>query len=625
MKSRQSGIRVWAAAVVVAVASVAPQPCQAVDKTDWFHEARWGVMTHYLGAPPSTAGGAELSAEAWNKQVDAFDVQGLADQIASTGAKYLLFTLGQNSGHYCSPNATYDKFVEISPSKCSRRDLVADLAKALKAKDIRLMVYLPSGAPAADPVARKKLQWRWGSPGGWQLPNEPVGGRLAEFQRQWEAVIREWSLRWGKDVSGWWIDGCYFADQMYRFDDEPNFASFAQALKAGNPDSIVAFNPGVRIPVAAHTKHEDYAAGEVNLDQLPQAVAACRGRWLECECAKVQFQILTFLGKTWCGGDRPQWSDEKIVGLMRQAVEKGGVVTFDVPIQKNGLIPQPFVDQLRAIGRALPVTPAGAQTKHRLLAIDNNRNRLLCLDERNPGKNWAVNIPPGSRDLQLLDGGRILVSHGNGAAEYDLATGRRLSWAVDRYTQVNTAQRLANGNTLLGANPGAGIALYELDREGKEVGKRLLNGLKDLRLLRPTDNGKLLMTVSDPCRAIEVDPQGTIVWQAPLPDKGYKAIRLPNGNTMASTGGDATIIEFDRSGRTVFAAGGKKAHPALGLDWFSGFDLLPNGNIVVVNWLGHGKLGQGPHLVEFDRNNRLVWKWDDHQQAAAVTNVLVLE
>ena len=54
-----------------------------------------------------------------------------------------------------------------------------------------------------------------------------MGGRLAEFQRKWEAVIREWSLRWGKSVSGWWIDGCYFADQMYRFDDEPNFASFA--------------------------------------------------------------------------------------------------------------------------------------------------------------------------------------------------------------------------------------------------------------------------------------------------------------------------------------------------------------------------------------------------------------
>jgi alpha-L-fucosidase len=325
----------------------------AGEKADWFSQAHWGVMTHYLGAPPSSAGGAELTAKMWNKQIEEFDVPGLVNQLSATGTKYLLFTLGQNSGHYCAPNATYDKIVGITPSKCSRRDLVAELAKALKPRNIRVMVYLPSGAPAADVTARKKLGWRWGSPGGWQLPGEPVGGRLVDFQRNWEAIIRTWSRRWGKDVAGWWIDGCYFADQMYRFEDEPNFASFAAALKAGNPDALVAFNPGVRIPVAAHTRYEDYSAGEVNLNQLAPAVAACPGRWLECEKTKVQFHILTFLGTTWCQGDRPQFSDEKIMGLTRQIAAKGGVVTFDVPIQKSGLIPKPFVEQLRAIGRAL--------------------------------------------------------------------------------------------------------------------------------------------------------------------------------------------------------------------------------------------------------------------------------
>jgi len=335
-----------------AVAATTP-PAVAAERTDWFHQARWGVMTHYLGAPPSSSGGADLTAEMWNKQVDAFDVTGLADQVASTGAKYLLLTIGQNSGHFCAPNATYDKIVGIRPSKCSRRDLVADVAKALKAKNIRLMVYLPSGAPAADTVARKQLGWRWGRPGQWQLPGEPVGGRLAEFQRRWEAVIRDWSLRWGRDVSGWWIDGCYFADQMYRFADEPNFASFAAALRAGNPDAIVAFNPGVRVPVAAYTKYEDYAAGEMTLDQFPRAASTCRGRWLECEGAKVQFHILTYLGTSWCRGERPQWPNDKVIGTTEQIAEKGGVVTFDVPIQKSGLIPQPFVEQLRAIGRAM--------------------------------------------------------------------------------------------------------------------------------------------------------------------------------------------------------------------------------------------------------------------------------
>lgn len=324
----------------------------AAEPTDWFHSAGWGVMTHYLGAAPSSAGGAELSAEAWNRQVDAFDVEGLVRQLTSTRAKYLLFTIGQNSGHFCAPNATYDRLVGIQPSKCSRRDLVGDLAKALQPHGIKLLAYLPSGAPAADPVACQKLEWLWGAPGGWQVPGQPIGGRLIEFQRHWEAICRDWSKRWGNLVSGWWIDGCYFADKMYRFPDEPNFQSFANALRAGNPDAIVAFNPGVKVPVVCHTPLEDYTAGEVNLDQAAQAIQACPGRWIEQDGRRIQFHILSFLGQTWCAGDRPQRPDAEVAQYVRDLTAKGGVITWDVPIQKTGLIPETFVSQLRAIGQA---------------------------------------------------------------------------------------------------------------------------------------------------------------------------------------------------------------------------------------------------------------------------------
>jgi hypothetical protein len=53
------------------------------------------------------------------------------------------------------------------------------------------------------------------------------------------------------------------------------------------------------------------------------------------------------------GGERPQQPDEKIIGYTSQIAARGGAITYDVPIQKDGLIPQAFGDQLRAIGRAL--------------------------------------------------------------------------------------------------------------------------------------------------------------------------------------------------------------------------------------------------------------------------------
>ena len=78
------------------------------------------------------------------------------------------------------------------------------------------------------------------------------------------------------------------------------------------------------MPVICHTKFDDYTAGEVNLPELAKAVEACPGRWLECEGRKVQFHILTFLGTTWCRGDRPQLPDEQIVTLPGRSPPRAG-------------------------------------------------------------------------------------------------------------------------------------------------------------------------------------------------------------------------------------------------------------------------------------------------------------
>ncbi|MBI3985802.1 MAG: alpha-L-fucosidase [Lentisphaerae bacterium] len=313
------------------------------DPTAWLADRGWGVLCHWLGIQPNPDGSGGMTAEAWNAQVDAFDAEGLARQLESAGAPYFFITIGQNSGHYIAPNATYDRFVGIHPSKCSRRDIVADLYEVLHPRGIELLVYLPSGAPAADPIAVERLEWEWGfATPAWGVHR--TGKRLAAFQRKWEAIIRDWSTRWGPKVRGWWLDGCYFADEMYRHDDEPNFRSFAAALKAGNPEAVVAFNPGVLTPVVCHTEHEDFTAGEIST-----ALPECPGPWVERNGHKARYHVLSYLGEDWCKG-RPRFPDELVVGFTKHVAEKGGVTTWDVPIGRNGLIPEPFVRQLKALG-----------------------------------------------------------------------------------------------------------------------------------------------------------------------------------------------------------------------------------------------------------------------------------
>jgi Alpha-L-fucosidase len=305
------------------------------NRAEWMKNAKWGVMSHYLADWKARESGEEMTVKKWNEMIDNFDVNGLAKQLHDVGAGYYIFTIGQNSGYYDSPNAAYDKIVGIQPSKCSKRDLIVDLADALSKYNIKLIVYLPSGAPAGDKVAREALQWK----------NGPYPNR--EFQINWQNVIKDWSKRWGKKVAGWWFDGCYWPSTMYRSCDPPNFESFADAARAGNPESVVAFNPGVVYRSISLTPYEDYTAGELDLPDRMKIIRAFDGN-----VDGAQLHYLSHLGENW-GMGSPRFTTEQVVEWSKDLQDQGGVITWDVPIQKSGLLNPAFIDQLKAIGEAL--------------------------------------------------------------------------------------------------------------------------------------------------------------------------------------------------------------------------------------------------------------------------------
>ncbi|MBF9252569.1 carbohydrate-binding protein [Pontibacter sp. 172403-2] len=284
--------------------------------------------------------------------------------------------------------------------------------------------------------------------------------------------------------------------------------------------------------------------------------------------------------------------------------------------------------------------------KHRLYMVDNGFSKLLYLNQMDPSKNWTVAIPSGSRDLQLVANNKILVSHGNGAAEYDRTTGAK-GWSISTYTGVSTAQRLANGNTMIGwSKPASGstpakVVLSEVNSAGTEVSKVTINNITTFRLARRLSNGHTLITGDTnndmKYKVFEVDAKGAIVWQQLLyGGKGYVANRLANGDTRATMGpvgnlyqpgkDDNKLLQLSPGGTIVKYWGGMDKFPAADLKKFSGYSDVPgNGNIVIANWLGDGNIGTGPHAVEFDANNNLIWSWKNSTAAQTVTNVLVVE
>jgi hypothetical protein len=305
----------------------------AQEKADWLKQAKFGVMTHYLQDWLSKTENKKIDINEWNRLVDNFNVDELAEQVKSVGAKYMFFTIGQNSGYYVSPNTIYDKIVGRDTSKCSKRDLIADLAASLHKRGLKFIVYLPSGAPNGDDQAKNALEWKNGP-----YPN-------IEFQKKWEAIIREWSLRWKDKVDGWWFDGCYWPNIMYRSESAPNFKSFAAAARAGNLNSIIAFNPGVFYRLMSPTPYEDYIAGEIN-----KADSVSIKRDYEGKIDGKQIHVLCFLGERW-GMGSPRFTNEQIIGYTKLLLNAGGAITWDVPIQSNGQIYPVFIDQLKLIGK----------------------------------------------------------------------------------------------------------------------------------------------------------------------------------------------------------------------------------------------------------------------------------
>ncbi len=307
----------------------------AQERADWLKQAKFGVMTHYLRDWLSRTENKKIDAVEWNRLVNSMNADELAEQVKSVGARYMIFTIGQNSGYYVSPNATYDKIVESDSNKCSKRDLIADLGVALHKLGLKFIVYLPSGAPNGDNKAKTALEWKNGP-----YPN-------IEFQKKWEAIIREWSMRWKDKVDGWWFDGCYWPNIMYRNEAEPNFKSFANAARSGNPNSIIAFNPGVFYRLQSPTPYEDYLAGEIN-----KADSISIKRNYDGRIDGKQIHVLCFLGERW-GMGLPRFSNEQIISYTQLLLNSGGAITWDAPIQSNGHIYSPFIEQLKIVGKAV--------------------------------------------------------------------------------------------------------------------------------------------------------------------------------------------------------------------------------------------------------------------------------
>jgi hypothetical protein len=239
----------------------------------------------------------------------------------------------QGTKYLCAPNDTYNRITGAAPGEaCSSRDLIDDLHCALSKYGIALFLYYTGDGPHKDPVCGPKM--------GYSIQGKPV---KMPFVQNWASVAREYSLHYGSKVNGWWVDGCY-KDFGYK---DNLLAVYADALRAGNPDSLLAFNGGIKSRVFKYSNADDYTCGEMNhLYDLPD------GRFIDgCQWHTLAPLGISPTGEEWGHWCKPgcRYSNEFLNKYVNKCNQKGGIVTLDVCLYRDGHIDQAQIEQLKHI------------------------------------------------------------------------------------------------------------------------------------------------------------------------------------------------------------------------------------------------------------------------------------
>jgi hypothetical protein len=308
--------------------------------TSWMTEGKYGLFMHYqyrillnysIRTDPIMPTASQMTSTQWNRFVDGFDVNGFADQMAEARIGWVLFCIDDHFfGWQCAPNKAFCEYTGYAPGKkCSRRDLIMDLADALKPKDVKLICYF-AGLNGYNKEPRVSAGLCDDTPRGFYNEKTPPS---AESRKRRLAILKEYADRYKDKIAGWWFDGV----QLNTYNDGPDdWWKINSIVRTANPKAVIAFSYGKNEFACVKPGIDDYTAGDSwtkqNLKRLtPNVLPPQNG--------------ILWHGKIYCGnvyhgqGDANQFTNQELSEWIKTCNRQGGVCTLDWPFDpKTGLI-----------------------------------------------------------------------------------------------------------------------------------------------------------------------------------------------------------------------------------------------------------------------------------------------
>ena len=289
--------------------------------TDWFVEAKYGVMFHWSTTTQPLRG----SQKSYPEAVNAFDIDTFADMVRETGAGYVIFTSVHGVMHFPAPLKSIEA---VMPERTCRRDLIGEMADKLQEHDIPLILYFHHGVGDT----------------GWMKAAGFLRQDKSGFFKIERDILTEIGIRYGKKIAGYWFDD--------RYPLQP-FEELYEATKVGNPERIVAWNSWI---LPKTTEFQEYYAGEFGgaLVNPPASFFAEGG-----SAGGLQPHGLIFLDDPWQHGypdtdiAAPLFATQRLIDYVQTCIAQKLVITMNMGITQDGKVSSATLEQMRILRQAI--------------------------------------------------------------------------------------------------------------------------------------------------------------------------------------------------------------------------------------------------------------------------------
>lgn len=168
-----------------------------------YEKMRYGIFVHYIASQaPYTDGRAPADI---NEAADGFDVPRFVEEIASTGAEYLIFT----AWHYLTiPLYPSEVTRKWRPDRYIRRDLVGEIIEGLRQRGVRIILYTHP-RDGHDFTGEERIRCGWGEGCYQDMKDTPNPDTFVyeKWNQYTLELYEELAARYGSRIDGIWTDG----------------------------------------------------------------------------------------------------------------------------------------------------------------------------------------------------------------------------------------------------------------------------------------------------------------------------------------------------------------------------------------------------------------------------------